>query len=107
MILISDCWHVTQTDLRNIRFNYNNLTKAQINRLIKISRELSEDLEKNKVRINSKQTDYEYKHKFSKKIIDKIDDILCLNMGLDHNETKFIKNYTLKYRMNNVIESEE
>ena len=106
-ILISDCWHVTQTDLRNIRFNYNNLTKTQINRLIKISRELSEDLEKNKVRINSKQTDYEYKHKFSKKIIDKIDDILCLNIGLDHNETKFIKNYTLKYRMNNVIESEE
>lgn len=72
-----------------------------------LSSELEKDLERNKVRINSKQTEFEYKHKYSKKIIDKIDDIICSNCGLDDEETKFIKNYTLKYRMNKADESED
>ena len=59
------------------------------------------------MKIDTKQTEYEYKHKLSKKIIDKIDDIVCRNAGLDAFETKFIKNYTLKYRLNKVEENEE
>ena len=106
-ILVSDCWHVTNCDLANIKFNYSKLSNKQIQRLVLLSDELSNDLEKNKVRINSKQTEFEYKHKYSKKIIDKIDDIICNNCGLDENETKFIKNYTLKYRLNKAKESEE
>lgn len=106
-ICISDCWHVTNSDLKNIKFNWSKLNKKQIEKLLTISDELSKDLEKNKVRINSKQTEFEYKHKFSKKIIDKIDDVICQNCGLDENETKFIKNYTLKYRLNTAEESED
>ena len=83
------------------------MNKKQIEKLLTISDELSKDLEKNKVRINSKQTEFEYKHKFSKKIIDKIDDVICQNCGLDENETKFIKNYALKYRLNTAEESED
>ena len=79
------------------------LSKKQIEELIALSKELEEDLEKNKVRINSKQTEFEYKHKYSKDIIDKIDDVLCLNCGFDKKEIDFIKNYTLKYRLNKIM----
>lgn len=105
-VILSDCWHVTNADLRNIRFNFDNLTSRQKSKLIELSNELSEDLEKNKVRINTKQTEFEYKHKYSKKIIDKIDDVICAASGLDQLETKFIKNYTLKYRLNKIEEGE-
>ena len=83
-----------------------NYTPKQRNRLMELSDELSKDLEKNKVRINTKQTEFEYKHKYSKKIIDKIDDIICSISGLDQLETKFIKNYTLKYRLNKIEEGD-
>jgi len=106
-VIISDCWHVTNSDLKNIKFNFSKLTRKQIEKLIALSAELEKDLENNKVRINSKQTEFEYKHKYSKKIIDKIDDILCPNCGLDDEETRFIKNYTLKYRLNKIEESED
>lgn len=106
-VILSDCWHVTNADLKRIMLNYSSLTPRQIAKLMLISIELSEDLEKNKVRISSKQTEYEYKHKYSKKIIDKIDDIICSNCGLNQIETKYIKNYTLKYRLNKAEESEE
>ena len=106
-ILSSDCWHVTSQDLKNIRLNYENFSEKQISKLYKLSNDLINDLEKNKVRINTKQTEFEYKHKYSKKIIDKIDDIICPNIGLDEEETKFIKAYTLKYRLNKAEESED
>ena len=106
-VILGDCWHVTNSDLKNIKFNYSFLSKKQKEMLVSISNELEKDLEKNKVRINSKQTEFEYKHKYSKKIIDKIDDILCPNCGLDEEETKFIKNYTLKYRLNKIEEGED
>lgn len=67
-VILSDCWHVTNSDLRNIKFNFDILSEKQRNRLIELSDELSKDLEKNKVRINTKQTEFEYKHKYSKKI---------------------------------------
>ena len=59
-------------------------------------------MEKNKKYIGSKQTEYEYKHKFSKDIIDKIDDELACVFGLDKNELEYIKRYTEKYRLNSM-----
>lgn len=105
-VLNSDCWHITNADFKNIKFNYSSLNENDCRKLIQLSHELDADLERNKVRINSKQTEFEYKHKFSKKIIDKIDDIICKRSGLDLNETKYVKNYTLKYRMNKINEEE-
>lgn len=105
-VITSDCWHVTNADLKNIKFNYSVLNARQKRKLLELSDILSEDLEKNKVRIDSKQTEFEYKHKYSKKIIDKIDDILCQCAGLDQTETKYVKNYTLKYRLNKIEEGD-
>lgn len=105
-VITSDCWHVTNSDLKNVKFNYCVLNARQKRKLLELSDILSEDLEKNKVRIDSKQTEFEYKHKYSKKIIDKIDDILCQCAGLDQTETKYVKNYTLKYRLNKLEEGD-
>ncbi len=45
------------------------------------------------------QTFKEYKIVRSKSIIDEIDDYICPLYGLTKNETKFIKNYELEFRM--------
>lgn len=105
-VILSDCWHITNTNLKEIKFNYKSLTAKQKELLSHLCAMLSSDLEKHKVRINSKQTEFEYKHKYSKNIIDKIDDVFCLCAGLNEEETNFIKNYTLKYRMNTIEEGE-
>lgn len=106
-VICSDCWHITSADLTNAKFNLNAISYKQKQNLISLSDELSRDLEKHKERINTKQTEFEYKHKYSKKIIDKIDDIICPVVGLNTAEKKYIKNYTLKYRMNNAKEYTE
>lgn len=106
-VICSDCWHITSTDLTNAKFNLNAISYKQKQSLILLSNELSRDLEKHKERINTKQAEFEYKHKYSKKIIDKIDDIICPVVGLNVAEKKYIKNYTLKYRMNNAKEYTE
>lgn len=103
-IFMSDCWHITNRDLKNIKFNYSDLTERQVNKLMDLAIELSQDLENHKVRIDTKQTEFEYKHKYSKKIIDKIDDIFGANIGLDLLEIKYVKNFTLKYRLNKIEE---
>lgn len=75
-ILLSDCWHVTLLDVDNIRFDYLKLNNEEIKKLEKLSIKLEKDLEKNKKHIGSKQVEYEYKHKYSKSIIDDIDRII-------------------------------
>ena len=59
-----------------------------------------DDLEKNKKYIGSKQTEYEYKHKYSKIIIDQIDDVLAPLFDFNEEELEYIKHYTEKYRLN-------
>ena len=58
------------------------------------------DLENNKKYIGSKQTKYEYKHKFSKHIIDEIDKELKCIFNLTEEEYLYITQYTEKYRIN-------
>ena len=69
-----------------------------------LSKELEDELEETKVYVGTKQVDYEYKHKFCKSIIDKIDDELATIYGLNEEETKYIKNFALKYRMSDVAQ---
>ena len=57
------------------------------------------DLEKNKEKIDSKQSEYEYKHKKSKQIIDEIDILLKNVYNFDENVVQYIKHHNLKYRM--------
>lgn len=99
-ILVSDCWHVTLTDLNNIKINMEKIEEKK--ELIKLSQELEKDLEKNKKYIGSKQVEFEYKHKLSKKIIDKIDNIILETYGLNAEEIEYVKNYAYQYRMNDL-----
>ena len=106
-ILLSDCWHVTSLDVINIKFDYRNLNAQDIKKLEKISLELEKDLEKNKKYIGSKQVEYEYKHKLSKLLIDKIDRIIGKSYGFSDEEINYIINYAYRYRMNDTAEEVE
>ena len=99
-ILVSDCWHVTITDLKNIKLDIDKIKNKD--ELIKLNKKLEKDLEKNKKYIGSKQVDYEYKHKYSKSIIHKIDDIINETYNLTDEEKEYIKNYAYIYRMNDI-----
>lgn len=101
-VIMSDCWHITNQNVQALRFDLSRLDENGKKLLKKYVIELMDDLEKNKKYIGSKQTEYEYKHKFSKDIIDKIDDELACVFGLDKNELEYIKRYTEKYRLNSM-----
>lgn len=104
-ILVSDCWHVTMNDLKNIKLDIDKIKDK--NALVELNKKLEKDLEKNKKYIGSKQVDYEYKHKYSKKIIDEIDDIIGDAYELTKKEKDYIKKYAYIYRMSDVGEEDE
>ena len=106
-ILLSDCWHVTLLDIASIKFDYSKLNNDEIDKLEKLSIKLEKDLERNKKYIGSKQVEYEYKHKFSKLIIDDIDRIIGKIYSFTDDEIEFIINYAYKYRMNDLAEEVE
>ena len=101
-VVLSDCWHVTNQNLKAIHFDIDKLGAERIQIIKKYVLELMDDLEKNKKYIGSKQTEYEYKHKFSKDIIDKIDDELACIFGFTPDELEYVKKYTEKYRLNSM-----
>ena len=105
-ILLSDCWHITSNDILNINFNYEVLTEEEQLKLYNLAFKLERDLEKNKKYIGSKQVEYEYKHKYSKKIIDEIDKLIAKIYDLSEEETNYIINFAYKYRMNDTAEEE-
>lgn len=106
-ILLSDCWHVTLLDVDNIKFDYLKLNNEEIKKLEKLSIKLEKDLEKNKKYIGSRQVEYEYKHKYSKFIIDDIDRIIGKIYNFTDEEIEYIINYAYKYRMNDLAEEVE
>ena len=53
---------------------------------------------KNEKYIGSKQTEYEYKHKECKDVIDEIDDALADVYGLTKEELDYVKNFSITYR---------
>lgn len=103
--VVSDEWHITNKELELFKFNFNLMEKEYVNELCKLSLDLERDLENKKVYIGSKQTEYEYRHKNSKLIIDKIDLILKKYYRLTDKEYRFILDYNLKYRMNDEYEN--
>ena len=93
-VVVSDCWHITTKDLINFWIP-NVFDPEKFNQLAK---ELEEKLEKTKKYIGSKQTEYEYKHKMCKDVIDKIDEEIAKGYNLTPVELDYIKNFALKYR---------
>ena len=82
------------------------LNGTEIRELTSLYDEYLVDIEINaKIRQTSKESSYkvdsfkEYKIGKSKSIIDKIDDLICPLYGLTQEETEFIKNYEMEFRL--------
>lgn len=93
-VVVSDCWHITTKDLNN----YFIPTISDFDNYDKLSTELQNKLEETKKYIGSKQTEYEYKHRLCKDVIDKIDDEISSIYNLTTEELEYVKNFALKYR---------
>lgn len=94
--IISDCWHITTKELKHCVLP-NELKDNKIYE--NLYKKLESKLEKTKKYIGSKQTNYEYKHKLCKDIIDKIDDCIGKEYNLNEKEIEYCKNFALKYRV--------
>lgn len=99
-VVTSDCWHITNKNISDFKFDISKARAIDFVDLSNLVDELMKDLERNKKYIGSKQTAYEYKHKYSKSIIDKIDDILAPIFGFTNEELGYVKSFTEKYRLN-------
>lgn len=101
-ICVSDCWHITRKELLGFKIpkidNY-----SEINKLAK---KLEEQLEKTKLYVGTKQTEYEYKHKLCIKTIHRIDDYINKLFGLTDEENLYIKNFAYRYRIGGGAEDE-
>lgn len=94
--IISDCWHITTKELKHCVLP----NKLKDNKIYEnLYKKLEGKLEKTKKYIGSKQTNYEYKHKLCKDIIDKIDDCIGKEYNLNEKEIEYCKNFALKYRV--------
>lgn len=78
------------------RFPIPNFSKEVISKLEKLGKEYENDIEKNHDYSNGVKT---YKIRKSKHIIDKIDRLVCPLYGLTEEETEFIINYELEFRV--------
>ncbi len=95
-VAVSDCWHITNKELSSFKVILDNVDfeKFQI-----LMNQLEKKLGKTKLFIGTKQTEYAYKHKFCKAEIDLIDTELSKIYSFTKEETDYLKNYKLKYRM--------
>ena len=109
---VSVCALLTKADNLNWKsyeienFTIPNLTTENIAFLNKLYARYLKDIEANaNNRTTSGESSYnvdsfkEYKIVRSKSIIDEIDDYICPLYGLTKEETEFIKNYELEFRM--------
>lgn len=93
--MVSDCWHITLKELKYFRIPKLILGLKLFS---KLSNSLEKELESTKLYIGSKQTEFEYKHKACKNIIDIIDTIIGQSYNLSEEEIEYVKKYALKYR---------
>lgn len=98
-ICVSDCWHITNKELKGFTIpkidDYRELNLLSI--------KLERKLEKTKVYVGTKQTEYEYKHKSCVNEIHEIDDLINNLFGLTEEESIYIKNFAYKYRVSGGI----
>jgi hypothetical protein len=111
LTVYSDCRNLNRRDINFVRFDFGVTHNEETNHLQELASTLMDD-----IRAHSKILTMKYKDmgemriqctypKFSKSIIDKIDQVLAKHYGLTDEELDFIINYDIKYRMG--IDSEE
>ena len=96
--LVSDCWHLTKRELVDFAVDLDAFPPESVGRLAELGRRLEADLEANKEYVGTKQIDYEYKHKKSKRILDEIDIALAEHYGFTEEELDHIVNHAVKHR---------
>ncbi|WP_159459222.1 Eco57I restriction-modification methylase domain-containing protein [Helcococcus massiliensis] len=94
-IAVSDCWHITMKELENFKIP----NKIKYSDFKGLAIELEQKLEETKLYVGTKQTEYEYKHKECIDIIHEIDDIINKSFNLTEEESIYIKNFALRYRI--------
>lgn len=105
--VVSDGWHITNKELKNLKIDLNAIDSLSSITLEKLSKKLESHLEDNKEYIGSKQVEYIYQHKKSKHIIDEINKLLAPIFNLNTEEINYLENYQMKFRMNDEIENYE
>ncbi|MCL2744143.1 MAG: N-6 DNA methylase [Planctomycetaceae bacterium] len=100
----SDYRHLKNYEIEFFPIPVDRLTPDVTSRIERIYKRYLRDIEKNvrehQTEAYSKITSFkEYKIRYSKSIIDEIDDIICPLYGLTGEERDFIKNYELKFRI--------
>ena len=104
-ILLSDCYHLSKTDIGSFPIDLNKLSTQNRTKLAELCGEYLAELEKCAIwQIENKKdgTHKKYRRFFPqscKKISDAIDSILAKHYGFTEEELDFIINYDIKYRM--------
>ena len=101
-ICVSDCWHITKKELSGFKLP----TVCDLKYVKDLATSLENCLEKTKVYVGTKQTDYEYKHKFCVKEIHQIDDYVNSLYNLSFEESSYIKNFAYRYRIGGGLKDE-
>lgn len=94
---ISDCWHITKKELNTMAAIHDPALDKQLSALANLLKQQMEN--KAKVVINTKYSMYAYKTKRCVDLIHEIDSLINKSYGLSSNESDYIKNFRLKYRM--------
>ena len=103
----SDCWHITQSDLWNLRICDNFFKDSYQTQLIKLTTALEQKLYETREYIYSKQTDYIYIHRKCYDEISAINDLIAEVYGFSEEEKEYIQNYNEKYRLSVSNNTEE
>jgi len=93
--MVSDGWHITNKELKEFLVPDKNIDFKAFD---KLSKQLEDKLENTKKYIGSIQTEYEYKHKECKDVIDLIDNELSKVYELTREELEYVKKFSLTYR---------
>lgn len=99
----SDCWHITQNDLTNLRLPQMFFDKEIQQKLTYSETNLETDLYKTREYIYSKQTDYIYIHRLCFKEITAINDVVAKIYDFTDAEKQYIQDYNAKYRLSKTL----
>lgn len=101
-ISVSDCWHVSR-ELNGFRAP----VISDVSAFTMLADALDARLEATKEYVGTKQTEYEYKHRACLKEIHAIDNVINTIFGLTEEESEYIKDFALRYRISGGAVSDE
>jgi len=99
-ISFSDARNVNTLQIKNFPVNFDTMSKSVIKELVELGVEMVENLEANSRFITQKDKRIQsFQPRFSKVVVDKIDRVLAQHYEFSPEETDFIINHDVKYRM--------